>query len=87
MKSLSCYEQMMNNLLWNGCKCDDCTIYLGDLDKHLMCHEIFLNFRLHQFKDIMSSNLFVTISEWLSRRLHGTDVLSDLNLLKISVQR
>ncbi|CUM45087.1 uncharacterized protein AC631_05079 [Debaryomyces fabryi] len=81
MKSLSCYEQVMNNLLWNGCKCEHCAVYLGDLDEYLMCHKYY-NFKLHQFKDIISSNLFVTISEWLSRRLHGNDILSDLDYLK-----
>ncbi|CUM47311.1 unnamed protein product [Debaryomyces tyrocola] len=81
MKSLSCYEQMMNNLLWNGCKCGHCAIYLGDLDEHLMCHKYY-NLKLHRFKDIISSNLLVTISEWLSRRLHGSDILSDLDYLR-----
>lgn len=80
MKSLACYEQPMNNLLWNGCKCEHCTIYLGDLDEFLMCHKYY-NFGFHQFKDLISCNLFVTIGEWLSRRLYDPN-LSDLEYLK-----
>lgn len=81
MKSLSCYEQLMNNLLWNGCKCEHCAVYLGYLDEYLMSHK-FYNLKLHQFKDIISSNLFVTLGEWLSRRFYDTDILNDLDYLK-----
>lgn len=80
-KSLSCYEQPMNNILWNGCKCDHCKIYLEKLDEFLMMHKYY-NLKSHHFKDLTSSNLFVTIGEWLSRRYFGCGVVSGLDYLK-----
>ena len=81
VKSLSCYEQAMNNLLWNGCRCQHCEKYLTELDEFMMSHR-FYNFELKQFRDLTTSNMFVTISEWLSRRFNYGDIIGDLYYFK-----
>lgn len=81
VKSLSCYEQAMNNLLWNGCRCEHCEKYLTELDDFMMSHRYY-NFELKQFRDLTTSNMFVTIGERLSRRFNFGNIIGDLYYFK-----
>ncbi|EGV63729.1 hypothetical protein PSN45_004202 [Yamadazyma tenuis] len=41
LEVLSCYEQPMNNLMWNGCKCGYCSVWLEKLDDFVNFHKYF----------------------------------------------
>ncbi|CAI5760370.1 unnamed protein product [Candida verbasci] len=64
-QTFACYEQYMNTVLWNGCKCSHCEVYLGKLDTFLMYHKYFNNGR---FRDMNVSHLFSEIGYRLSKR-------------------
>lgn len=64
---LACYDQAMNNMLWNGCKCHHCLEYLGSIDNFLLHHRYYLQ-PDRGYKDINSLLLFRTIGEALFRR-------------------
>ncbi|KAK6201625.1 uncharacterized protein RJT21DRAFT_114240 [Scheffersomyces amazonensis] len=66
--SLSSYEQSMNTMLWNGCKCTHCIESLGLVDDYLMHHKYY-DVRLQRFKDLNSSHFFNIVANYLSLRL------------------
>lgn len=86
LKVLSCYEQPMNTMLWNGCKCPHCAKYLDLLDEFLLTHKYY-NFDLQEFKDLITSNVFATISEWLSQRDSYRYVSNDILLYHFPLRR
>lgn len=64
------YEQPMNNLLWNGCKCQHCTHYLHVLDDFLMTHKYMrAKNQLYYWKDLTSCQLMGAIADMLSKRV------------------
>ncbi|CCE81638.1 Piso0_002300 [Millerozyma farinosa CBS 7064] len=81
LKSLACYEQPMNTLLWNGCKCSHCELYLSKLDDFLMTHRYY-RFKNHAFKDLVSSTLISAIAEALTMRHCTHDLMPDFDLLR-----
>lgn len=81
----ACYEQAMNNLLWNGCKCEHCGPTLDLLDEFLMLHQYY-NSQLSRFKDLTTSQLMSAIAGKLSERMSpgGTDLdIENFPLCKI----
>ena len=81
----ACYEQAMNNLLWNGCKCEHCTPTLELLDEFLMLHQYY-NSQLGRLKDLTTSQLMSAIAGKLSERMNpgGTDLdIDNFPLCKI----
>mgnify|MGYP004712909481 CR=1 FL=1 len=67
MTIAACYEQPMNNILWNGCKCSHCKTYLEVLDTFLMTHKYYRKETNH-WKDLTTCQLFVTIFDILEAR-------------------
>lgn len=78
---LACYEQAMNTFLWNGCKCDHCSVILDKLDEYLLYHRYFSPEK-HVFKDMQTVQLVRTMGEVLSERLSHDQNLGDLFLLE-----
>lgn len=81
LKSLACYEQPMNTLLWNGCKCSHCELYLSKLDDFLMTHRYY-RFKNHAFKDLVSLTLISAIAEALTMRHCTHDLMPDFDMLR-----
>lgn len=65
---LACYDQAMNNMLWNGCHCRHCSQYLGVIDEFLLHHRYYLP-QQKGYKDINSLLLFRTVGEAMKQRL------------------
>ncbi|EGW30189.1 uncharacterized protein SPAPADRAFT_63802 [Spathaspora passalidarum NRRL Y-27907] len=80
-ESFSGYEQYMNLVLWNGCKCEHCNIYLDQLDHYLMHHKYFNN-KLGAFRDLNASHLFTTIAHQLNKRMIQDELLTQLSQLR-----
>ncbi|CAK7897430.1 hypothetical protein CAAN1_04S02520 [[Candida] anglica] len=64
---VACYEQPMNNLLWNGCKCAHCNVHLGILDEFIMSHKIY-SAQHHCWKDLISCHFFISLGDELAKR-------------------
>ncbi|KAK6458476.1 uncharacterized protein RJT20DRAFT_32073 [Scheffersomyces xylosifermentans] len=79
-QTLACYDQPMNTMLWNGCKCPHCEDYLGKLDDFLMYHKYY-NSELKSYKDLNSSLIMFTIGEFLNSRFNNHDLLTGLSYL------
>lgn len=62
--TLANYEQPMNNLLWNGCKCVHCKRTLEVLDELLMTHKYIASV----WKDLTSCQLMAAIGDCLHER-------------------
>ncbi|CAH2353791.1 hypothetical protein CLIB1423_12S03004 [[Candida] railenensis] len=62
--TLANYEQPMNNLLWNGCKCVHCERTLEVLDELLMTHKYIASV----WKDLTSCQLMAAIGDRLHER-------------------
>lgn len=67
MQLLACYDQAMNNMLWNGCNCRHCARFLGVIDEFLLHHRYYLPSE-QGYKDINSSLLFRTVGEAMHHR-------------------
>ncbi|ODV82060.1 uncharacterized protein CANTADRAFT_87999 [Suhomyces tanzawaensis NRRL Y-17324] len=67
-QSLACYEQPMNTMLWNGCKCSHCKKHLELLDQYLLYHKYY-NKKYGAWKDINSSLIMFTIGQALLERM------------------
>lgn len=74
IQSCSCYEQVMSDMLWNGCKCPHCTDYLPLFDKFIMGHKYY-NKNNGRHLDILTTNFFAISSFKLSSRLIPTRAL------------
>lgn len=71
--TLANYEQPMNNILWNGCKCAHCLEHLPNLDEYLMTHKYYSNSE-KCWKDLTTCQLMVAIGDQLSKRfIEGED--------------
>lgn len=77
MASLSCYEQAMNSILWNGCKCIHCQKYLERLDNFLLYHRFYYGVR-GVFKDLRTTQLIRCMSEALAERMDYDYNVGDL---------
>lgn len=76
VQSIACYEQMMSNLLWNGCRCNHCDDYLPIYDKYVMGHRYYDDMK-SQMTDVVSPILFGNASNILASRMSGICDLFD----------
>ncbi|SCU99728.1 LAMI_0G00430g1_1 [Lachancea mirantina] len=67
LQSISAYEILVCDLLWNGCECDFCEKVLQLLDTFIMNHQ-FYNFNEGCFKDIIPTVFFAYSGDALARR-------------------
>ncbi|CUM64230.1 uncharacterized protein PRCAT00001824001 [Priceomyces carsonii] len=86
MMSFACYEQEMNTLLYNGCKCDHCVKHLELIDEFLFHHKYY-NFKLHSFRDMTANQVIFTLSSYLSQRLVDDDLLTSFNALSFPMRK
>ena len=78
IQSLSCFEVLSCDFLWNGCRCPFCQKVLAVMDKYIHNH-VFFNDWFADFKDIGPINLVAYASSFLSNRL----ISKDHNQLKV----
>ena len=67
LHTLSAYETLVCDLLWNGCECHFCADVLGVFDRYLMNHQYYSR-SAGTYKDITPSIFFAFASDALSRR-------------------
>lgn len=66
---VSCYEQAVSDLLWNGCTCPQCEDHLPLFDNYLMTHQYFDYKVTYDFKDMITCRLFGFFADSLERRI------------------
>ncbi|KAI5960806.1 uncharacterized protein KGF55_004376 [Candida pseudojiufengensis] len=79
-QTFACYEQNMNAILWNGCKCDYCDEYLNKLDEFLFRHKYYSK-KLNKYKDLNVSHLMSIIANELNERQIQESSLTQLDQL------
>ncbi|CAK9442079.1 uncharacterized protein LODBEIA_P58450 [Lodderomyces beijingensis] len=79
-QTFACYEQYMNTVLYNGCKCEYCNYYLSKLDKFLMHHKYY-DHSTNRYKDMNASHLFSAIGRNLSKRMDQDKMVPQLDML------
>ncbi|KAG5417942.1 hypothetical protein I9W82_004270 [Candida metapsilosis] len=67
LHTFTCYEQYMNTVMWNGCKCEYCNVYLEKVDHFLFQHKYF-DEESQRYKDMNASHLLAAIASQLSKR-------------------
>lgn len=67
MQSIACYEQLISDLLWNGCKCPHCDDYLPIFDKYILNHKYYDEVKSH-LTDMISPILIGNAAAVLSKR-------------------
>lgn len=72
---LTCYEQPMNTMMWNGCKCDYCDHHLQLIDDFIMFHKYF-NKSEKYWKDLNNSIVLRSLSENFKQRFLVKDYWS-----------
>lgn len=83
-QSFSGYEQHMNTVLWNGCKCSHCKIYLELIDEYLMYHKYYHQ-ESKRYKDLNVLHLFSEIGQQLNLRMIQDELLTQLNHLSFPI--
>ena len=78
LENAACYEQVMSDLLWNGCKCEHCKMYLSIFDYYVMHHQYYDGLEGYM-TDMITPILFGSAGKALSHRLVDD---SDLSFLK-----
>lgn len=76
-QTLSCYEQPMNTLMWNGCKCTHCENYLQHLDEFMMHHRYY-NEKQLGYKDLNCSSMLFTVGFAVKQRYITDSLMTDL---------
>ncbi|AGO13657.1 AaceriAGL219Wp [[Ashbya] aceris (nom. inval.)] len=67
LHTLSSYETLVCDLLWNGCECRFCADVLGVFDCYLMNHQYYSD-AAGSYKDIIPTIFFAYAADALSRR-------------------
>ncbi|KAH3668238.1 hypothetical protein OGAPHI_001992 [Ogataea philodendri] len=80
--SLAGYEQLMSDLLWNGCSCPHCDSFLSLFDEFIMTHH-FYDSSAGLEKDVISPCFFSCAAATLAARFIGTP-FDNLPLLNVS---
>ncbi|EDK47389.1 hypothetical protein LELG_05570 [Lodderomyces elongisporus NRRL YB-4239] len=83
-QTFACYEQYMNTVLYNGCKCHHCEHYLQKLDWFLMHHKYY-NVQTGQYRDMNASHLFSVLGRALNDRLIQNDLITQLDQLAFPI--
>lgn len=69
MQSVSCYEQLMSDLLWNNeCMCTKCEDYTNIFDDYVQNHQYFSDYG-GKFVDMFTSFLFGNVGRVMADRL------------------
>lgn len=77
LQSVAGYEQIISNLLWNGCECEHCNDYLPIFDKYILKHQYY-DEEKSRMTDMISPILFGNVARVLSSRLPtGCDMFLD----------
>lgn len=85
LHTFTCYEQYMNTVIWNGCKCEYCDIYLDKLDHFLFQHKYF-DQDSHRYKDMNASHLLAAIASNLEKRfIPSSSLLTQLDQLAFPI--
>jgi hypothetical protein len=84
-QTLTCYEQPMNTMMWNGCKCDHCLVHLQHLDEYMMHHRYY-NEKYHGYKDLNCSIMLFTIGNAVKGRYVDEPLITQLQFDKIPLQ-
>lgn len=82
LQSLSSYEILVCDLLWNGCECSFCAKFLGIFDKFLMNHQYYSHSE-GLYKDIIPTVFFAYAGNALSHR-YLTETDWDIRSLSIA---
>ncbi|SCU83463.1 LAFA_0D03752g1_1 [Lachancea sp. 'fantastica'] len=67
LRSLSSYEVLMCDMLWNGCECDDCSRVLPIIDQFIMNHQYYSS-PDGCYKDIIPTVFMSYSGDAISRR-------------------
>lgn len=78
VQSVACYEQMISNMLWNGCQCNHCEDYLPLYDQYITQHQYYDEIKSHM-TDMISPILIGNVARVLSSRIHHSQ---DINIDK-----
>lgn len=69
MQSVSCYEQLMSDLLWNNtCGCKECQDYTSIFDDYVQKHQYFSDYN-GRFVDMFPFFLFGTMGKTMAQSL------------------
>lgn len=82
LEILTCYEQRMNHIMWNGCKCDHCSVYLDKLDHFIHFHKYFDD-KMNYWKDLTNPIVLNNLAQYFSTRYLNTnsfDYMTDIQL-------
>ncbi|CAH02305.1 Roy1p [Kluyveromyces lactis] len=82
LQSLSSYEILVCDLLWNGCECEKCTKVLDIFDQFIQNHQYY-SYEEGQYKDIIPTVFFAYAGDSLCRRFL-TETDWDLKALQYS---
>jgi len=85
LHTFTCYEQYMNTVIWNGCKCKYCEIYLDKLDHFIFQHKYF-DEDSHRYKDMNASHLLAAIASNLNKRfIASSSLLTQIDQLSFPI--
>lgn len=68
LQAIAGYEQLISDLLWNGCNCEHCTDYLPIFDQYILNHQYYDEMKSYM-TDMISPILFGNVGKVLSVRL------------------
>lgn len=80
--SLSAYDILIGDLLWNGCECDYCKKVLPILDEYIMNHQVYSD-ESGMYKDISVTNFFAYICDTLTKRFRN-QIQWDLDVFNVA---
>ncbi|CAH6723470.1 hypothetical protein CLIB1444_15S01992 [[Candida] jaroonii] len=89
LQVLSCYEQSMNHMMWNGCKCVHCDKYLVELDDFIHRHK-YWDQKLNYWKDLDNSIMINQLGQFFQYRYTNTteyDYLNQLQLVDFNIHK
>lgn len=84
-QTLTCYEQPMNTLMWNGCKCSHCETYLQYLDEFMMHHRYY-NEKQLGYKDLNCSGMLFTVGFAIKQRYITDSLMTNLHFAEYPKQ-
>lgn len=67
LSMISCYDQQMSNVMWNGCKCPYCEVYLEKIDNFVNYHKYF-DSKQEYWKDLNNVIAFNSFGQYFNKR-------------------
>lgn len=65
--SCACYEQVVNDLLWNGCTCAHCAHTLAQVDEYVMTHQYY-DAEEGDFRELIPARFFAAAGNVMQTR-------------------